>query len=661
MPRSTFSRRLASALSIAGAAGCGSAPPAAAAPSPAGPAPTIHLAVDATDAPRHLLRAHMTLPVKPGALTLAYPKWIPGEHGATGPLVNLIGPILTAGGKKLEWKRDSERLYEFHVEVPKGVSELSIDLEFLEPAGSSGFSAGSSTTPELADLAWNHLLLYPLAWAPEQLTYVAQLKLPTGWKFGTALPVAHDGGDTIDFAPASLVTLIDSPVVAGAHTRVIPLGPDSGPKHEIDLVADSEEALEMTAQQMAAYKQLVAEATALFGAHHYRDYHFLYTLSDGVASFGLEHHESSDDRVGERALIDDDLRHLTAGLLPHEFVHSWNGKYRRPSGLATKDYQEPMRGDLLWVYEGLTEYLGWVLTGRSGLSSDEEEREGLASTAAVMEATPGRLWRPLEDTAIAAQVLYGAGSAGESMRRSVDYYPEGLLVWLDADVIIRQKTQGKASLDDFCKAFHGGKESGPEMHPYDLDEIVKKLNDVAPYDWKGFFDERIVKANAHAPIGGITGGGYKLVYNEEPNARTAYAEHARKFLSLRLSLGAVLSDRNEVLDVVDGAPAAMAGLAPGMRVVAVDGRRMSREVMHAALERAKKGTDPIELLVENGDYFKTLKVTWHGGERHAHLEREPGQPDILTQILAPRTPRPPEAVAAPPKTDEDAKKEEAKK
>jgi predicted metalloprotease with PDZ domain len=653
MPRQLFSRRLAFALLLAGAAGCGSAPPAAAAPPPAGPAPTIHLTVDASDAPRHVTRAHMTMPVKPGALTLAYPKWIPGEHAPTGPLVNLIGPVIMAGGKKLEWKRDSERLFEFHVEVPKGTTEISIDLEFLEPVGANGFSAGSSTTPQLADLAWNHLLLYPLAWSPEQLTYVAQVKLPAGWKFGTALPVAHDGGDTIDFAPASLVTLIDSPVIAGAHSRVIQLGPDAGPKHEIDLVADSEEALEMTAQQTAAYKQLVAEAGALFGAHHYRDYHFLYTLSDGVASFGLEHHESSDDRVGERALIDGDLRHLSAGLLPHEFVHSWNGKYRRPSGLATKDYQEPMKGDLLWVYEGLTEYLGWVLTGRSGLLSDEDEREDLASIAATMEATPGRNWRPLEDTAIAAQVLYEAGSAGESMRRSVDYYPEGLLVWLDADVLIRQKSQGKASLDDFCKAFHGGKETGPEVHPYDLDEIVKKLNDVAPNDWKAFFDERIVKANAHAPVGGITGGGYKLVYNEEANARTGYAERARKYVSLRLSLGVALSAHDDVIDVVDGGPAALAGLAPGMRVVAVDGRRMSRTVMHAAIERAKKGTGPIELLVENGEYFKTLQVDWHGGERNAHLERDAAQPDILTQILAPKTPRPPEAVAAPPKKDDD--------
>jgi predicted metalloprotease with PDZ domain len=645
MPRSSA----ASGVLMAIVAGCAT-PPAAA--QPPAPAPTVRLTVDATDAPRHLTRAHLVMPVHPGPLTLAYPKWIPGEHGPTGPIVNLAGLIIMAGGKVVPWRRDSEKIYEFSIDVPPGATQLDIDLTFLEPAETHGFSGGASVTAQLFDLAWNHLLLYPKGPSLQELTYAARLKLPAGWKYGTALPVAHQEGATIDFAPVTLETLIDSPVIAGAHVRVVPLGPENGPKHEVDLVADSEEALDMTPQQTAAYRQLVAEAGALFGARHYRDYHFLYTLSDRIGFFGLEHHESSDDRVGERTLVEGDRRRVTAELLPHEFVHSWNGKYRRPRGLVTRDYQEPMRGELLWIYEGLTEYLGWVLTARSGLLSDEEEREWLAATAAEMDSIPGRQWRPLEDTAVAAQILYGAPKAWSSLRRGVDYYPEGLLIWLEADVLIRQRSQGKASLDDFCRRFYGGKEGPPEVKPYDLAEVVRTLNEVSPYDWSAFFEARVMRANQHAPLGGVIGGGYTLVFTEEPNLHTKLREKVLKFVDANDSLGIVLDERDEVLDVSPGKPAAAAGLAPGMHLVAIDGRRFSPEVLGAALARHKNGADPMELLVENGEYFRALKVDWHGGTRHPHLERDGSRPDLIARILAPLTPRPAEAVAAAPTKDE---------
>ena len=643
MPQS----RLLATVLTALATGCVHAAPASAAQP--GPGPTVELTVDATDAPRHMTRAHLVIPVHAGPLTLAYPKWIPGEHGPTGPLVDLAGLVIKAGDKTIPWRRDSERIFEFHVDVPEGASKLDVDLVFLEPLEAHGFSAGASATAQLFELAWNHLLVYPSAWAPEQLTYVAKLKLPAGWKYGTALPVAREDGGTIQFAPAPLTTLIDSPVIAGAHERVIVLGPETGPKHEIDLVADSEEALAMTDQQIAAYKQLVLEAGALFGARHYRDYHFLYSLSDHVASFGLEHHESSDDRVGERTLIDEDRRRGSVGLLPHEFVHSWNGKFRRPRGLATRNYQEPMRGDLLWIYEGLTQYLGWVLTARSGLFSDMEAHEYLAQVAAHMDAQVGRQWRPLGDTAVAAQILYEAPEAWSSMRRGVDYYPEGLLVWLDADVVIRQKTGGKASLDDFCQKFHGGKDGPPEVRAYDLDEVVRTLDTIAPNDWRAFFDARIQKAAPRAPLDGITGGGYKLSFDEKANVETGYSEKIWKYHEAWYSLGIVVGEHEEVLDVAPGKPAAVAGLAPGMHLVAVDGRRYNDDVLHDALVRASKSQGPMELLVESGDFFKTLEVTWHGGELHPHLERDASKPDVLSQILSPRTPRPVEAVATPPK------------
>jgi predicted metalloprotease with PDZ domain len=616
----------------------------------------MELRVDATDAPRRITRSHFVVPARPGPLTLVYPKWIPGEHGPTGPIVNMAGLVVTSGGKTIAWRRDSEHLYEFHLDVPAGAAKLDIDLVFLEPSDLHGFSGGPSTTDQLLDLSWNRLVLYPKGLSPELISVSASLKLPVGWKYATALPVARQAETTVEFAPATLAALIDSPIVAGAHTRVIPLGPEVGPPVEIDLVADSDEALEMTDQQIAAYRQVVSESLALFGARHYRNYHFLYLMSDKVESFGLEHHESSEDRVGERTLVEDDRRRARAGLLPHEFVHSWNGKYRRPRGLATRDYQEPMRGDLLWIYEGLTEYLGWVLTGRSGLLSEQEQLEGLAEVAAHMDAIPGRRWRSLEDTAIAAQVLYESAQEWGSMRRSVDFYPEGLLIWLEADVLIRHLTQGKASLDDFCRNFFGGRDGSPEVRPYDLDEVIADLTAVARYDWRGFFEGRIMRPTEHAPLGGIVNGGYKLVFTDRSNARMRAIEKTRQFHEMLYSLGFLVDEHDKLIDVLPDHPGATAGLAPGMRLVAVFGRHYSTDVLRDALAHTRNESRPLEFLVESSDYFKTIAIDWHGGERHPHLERDASRPDVLTQILVPRTPRPAGAVASPPKEEDERKR-----
>ncbi len=612
--------------------------------------------MDATDAPRRLLHAHLVIPAHPGPITLQYPRWIPGEHAPSGPIVNLSGLRMSAGGVAVPWARDDERIFEFHATVPQGAHALEVDLDYLEPTKTGTYSGGVSATLSLTEISWNHVMLYPKGASPATLGCVARLRLPAGWKFGTALPVAATSGaaaDVVEFRPASLETLIDSPVVAGAHFRTIPLGSDGGAPHVIDAVADSEEALAMTPQQLAAYKQLVAEAGALFGAHHYRDYHFLYSLSDQVTSFGLEHHESSDDRVGERTLIEDDRRRAEAELLPHEFVHSWNGKYRRPRGLATRDYQEPMRGDLLWVYEGLTQYLGWVLTGRSGLLSEEEERETVASAAAYLDLEPGRAWRSLEDTAVAAQVLYGSPRAWRSSRRGVDFYDEGLLIWLEADATIRDRTHGQKSLDDFCRAFHGGKGGAPEVRPYDLDEIVRTLDGISPGDWRGFFEARVTRTAPRAPMGGIALAGYKLGWSDEPNAMNTVWEKADKRSGAAFyALGISLEEDGRVSDSVAGMPAALAGLVPDMKIIAVDGRRYSVEAMHDALARSKGGA-PIELIVASGDFFRTLKLAAHGGERYPHLERDAARPDLLAKILAPLTPRPPEALMPPPKKDRD--------
>ncbi|HVW85387.1 MAG TPA: hypothetical protein VHB50_11935, partial [Bryobacteraceae bacterium] len=376
----------------------------------------VKLSVDASEAPRRLLRTRMTFPVQSGPLSLLYPKWIPGEHGPTGPIEDLVGIRITGNGARIPWERDAVNMYEFHITVPPGVSSIDVSAEFISPPETGGFSSGGSVTSQLAVLSWNQLLLYPKGVPADQLNYQATLKVPNGWRFGTALPIDTESGNQIVFKPASLTTLIDSPVQTGANFRTVDLNPGGAIPHYLHIAADSEHATGISEETTAHYRNLVREAATLFGATHYRDYHFLYTLSNHIAHFGLEHHESSDDRTDEEALVDEDHRRLAAGLLPHEFVHSWNGKFRRPAGLATQDYNEPMKGNLLWVYEGLTEYLGEILTPRSGLSNTEDFFDSLADEAAILDKEAGRTWRPLEDTAVAAQVLYSSRSDYKDLR-----------------------------------------------------------------------------------------------------------------------------------------------------------------------------------------------------------------------------------------------------
>lgn len=595
----------------------------------------ITIRVDATEASRHLLHARLTIPAQPGPMTLYYPKWIPGEHGPTGPIVNLAGLTMSAMGKPLPFRRDAADLYAFRCDVPAGAPAVEVELDFLGTQGTQGFSSSAGTTEKLVDLSWNQLLLYPAGRSTDEWTYAARLRLPSGWRFGTALPVESEAAGEITFKPVSLTTLVDSPVIAGEHYQRVPLV-DAPEPVQIDMVADSAAALAMRAEEVRAYKALVAEAYALFGAHHYRGYHFLMSLSDRIGSFGLEHHESSDDRVGERTLLDDQRRTLEASLLPHEFVHSWNGKYRRPAGLATADYQQPMKGDLLWVYEGLTEYLGAVLTARSGLWSEEAFRDNLALVASNMEATRGRATRPLGDTAVAASILYQAPFQWSYLRRGVDFYPEGKLVWLEVDAILRQASGGARSIDDFCRRFHGGASAGPEVKTYVLDDIIRALGEVAPYDWSGFWAARLWSTSPHAPLGGVEASGYTLVYDEVPSAYHRAFEQVEKVIVLSSSLGLWLREDGAIGDVVPGLPAAAAGMGPGMRLVAINGRRFSAEVLHDALRAGKAVPAPLELLVENGDFFRTYRVDYHGGDRYPHLTRDPKKPDLLAAILKAR-------------------------
>src|SRR6266487_3648761 len=474
----------------------------------------IALNVDATDAPRKILHARLRIPAQSGPLTLLYPKWLPGEHSPSGPISDLVAITMNAGGKPVPWRRAADDMFAFHLDVPAGAEAVEVAVDFLLPPGSAGFSSGASATAQLLDLSWNYVVLYPEGAKASELQYAATLRLPDGWKFGTALPQARESPGVLEFSPVSLETLVDSPLIAGAHFRTVDLNPGAKPSHSLHVVADSAAALELKPEDAGHFSHLTAETGALFGARHYRGYSFLLTLSEHVAHFGLEHHESSDNRAPERMLIDEDLRKNWATLLPHEMVHSWNGKYRRPVGLATPDYHQPMKGELLWMYEGLTDYLGSILAARTGLRTPEDQREQLAGISAYLDRYPGRSWRPLIDTTVAAQLLYFARPEGTAWRRSVDFYREGDLIWLEADVLIRQKTQGRRSLDDFCKTFHGGESGEPKVLPYTLDDVLTALNQVAAHDWREFFQTRVYATNPRAPLGGIEGSGWRLIYQD---------------------------------------------------------------------------------------------------------------------------------------------------
>ena len=597
--------------------------------------PTITLSVDATSAPRKIFHAKLKIPATPGDLTLYYPKWIPGEHAPDGPVIDLAGLKFTASDKTLKWRRDLLDGFTLHVEVPTGVNEIDAELDFLSPATfEGGFSAGSSATAKMAVISWNQVLLYPKGWKADDLTYVASLKLPAGWKYGTPLPIASatsDNGEAhITFQPASLTTLVDSPVITGEFLKVVKLADD--PLVEMDIAADSAAALAPPQEVWDHYKNLVEQAYKLFGAHHYRDYHFLFSLSDHVAHFGLEHHESDDSRIDERGLVDDTARKMSAGLLPHEYVHSWNGKYRRPADLSTPDYQQPMQDDLLWVYEGLTQYLGEVLTARSSLLTLDQVRDNLALTAAALDHTPGRAWRNLQDTADAAPQLYFSPQAWHSWRRGVDFYEEDLLNWLWADVIIRQQTKGRKTLDDFCHLFHGAPNTGPMVKTYTFDDIVSALNQVAPYDWRGFWTERLTNHGPGAPLAGIEGSGWRLVYDDVPSEMERGGESGSHTADLAYSIGLYVREDGTIPDTIEGMPAAQAGIGPGMKLIAVNGRHYSADVLHDALKAGKDGSAPLELLIENTDYYKTYKLDYHGGERYPHLVRDESRPDLLSEI-----------------------------
>jgi len=531
--------------------------------------------------------------------------------------------------------------------VPQGATTLDVSLDFLSAIGRGGFSSASSETAHLGIYSWNQVLLYPQGARTDDVMFHASIQLPGNWKYATALPTeglgSGEGGGkegdktprvgsiTIPFAPVSLTTLVDSPVIAGEYLRVVPLDTASSRRVEADLVGDTAAAVDIPNDLSEKWKRLVQEADAMFGARHYNDYHFLLTMSDHVAHFGLEHHQSNDSRVPENSLS----RQNSIGVVAHEYVHSWNGKYRRPAGLATPDFQQPMIGELLWVYEGLTQYLGNLLAERSGIWSESYYKERLAYVAAFLDTEPGRRWRPLSDTATAAQLLYSAPGQWVSYRRGTDFYDEGWLIWNDVDTEIRQLTNGRKSIEDFCHLFHGGESSAPTLKPYTLDDVVMALNQVAPHDWKAFLDARIYQIAPHAPLDGLIKSGWRLVYTDAENDFIKTNDNER--VEASYSIGLHLRSRDGVVDdVVLDSPAGRAGIGPGMQILAVNGLRYSADVIRSAIKESKTASGPLTIEFQNDDVVKTVSLDYHGGMREPHLERDTSTPDVMAQILAAR-------------------------
>jgi predicted metalloprotease with PDZ domain len=595
--------------------------------------------VDAREAPRGIERAHLVLPVKPGKLTLLYPKWLPGEHSPDGPVAGLSGLKFSANGHALDWQRDADNMYAFHLTVPSGASSLDVSFEVDAEAGATDNNAVRTSTESLAIVLWNQLVLYPAGAQSDDLQYSARLRLPSGWSFGSALPQLSSAADTTQFAPVSLTTLIDSTVLAGRHFKTLELG--GSPAVYLHLAADSEAALNISSATTVQLRKLVQEAAALFGATHYNEYHFLWALSDRIGFDGIEHHQSSDNRTAERSLIDDDIRHAgsVADLLPHEYTHSWNGKYRRPIGLATGNYDAPMRGELLWVYEGLTEYIGMVLSARSGLASAADARDAWASTAASLETRKGRDWRPLIDTAIAAQLGYTQAHGWQPRTRGVDFYPEGALLWLEADTLIRSTTHGAKSLDDFCRLFYGPPSTAPKLVPYTFNDVVQALNTVMPYDWRGFWTVRLNRVRATAPLEGLAASGWRLTFDSEATPAQKGEAALGKTTNLYYSLGFTLKDDNAaIVDVVPGTPADAAGIAPGSTLIAIDGRKYSKDVLDDALKAGGTESRTLRLLILKDDLFKTVDLQYAGHARYPKLVRDTALPDLLTAIMDPLTP-----------------------
>jgi predicted metalloprotease with PDZ domain len=596
----------------------------------------IALAVDATDLNQRIFKVRERIPVAPGRLTLLYPEWLPGNHAPTGPIAALGGLEITATGRGIEWHRDRLDMHAFHVDVPPGVDALDLTFQFLSPT--SDDQGRFVLTPDMLGLQWEKVLLYPAGHYASRIRVSPTLTLPDGWQFASALAVGGRTGPTVTFATVPLDTLVDSPLFAGRHYVRFDLSPGTDVGEYLNVFADRPANLEIEPEQVVAHGRLMREAERLFASRHYGHYDFLLALSANLTSIGLEHHESSENGVTPEYFTAWAENGYERDLLSHELVHSWNGKFRRPADLTTPNYNVPMQDSLLWVYEGLTEYFGIVLAARSGLWSQEFAREALAwLTAYYGGQRPGREWRSLADTTNQPIINYKANPSFPSWQRASDYYPEGALLWLDADTLIRELTRNRRSLDDFAAAFAGMRDGDVGTLTYTFEDVVATLNSVAPYDWASFLSSRLEGHAADVALRGFERCGWQLVLNDTPSDYAKSRAKLRKRSGFEFSIGLEIdTEASAIVDVVWESPAFRAGLAPGMTVLAVDERAYTPALLEEAIVASRTSGRPIELLVKDYDRFRTVRIEYREGQRIPHLKRIDGRSDYLGTILKPR-------------------------
>ena len=595
----------------------------------------IHIDVDATDIDRHIFRVQETIPVRGGeSLTLMYPQWLPAHHAAYGRVENLAGLKMNANGKRVEWLRDPVNVFAFHVSVPDGATTLDVEFQFVSAVDTP--HGRIVMTPEMLNLQWSSVVLYPAGHFARQITVESSVRVPDGWNVATALETVSSSDSVTGFRPVSLETLVDSPIFAGRYFKRLDLNPGGDFPVHLNIVADRDDLLEVTPEQLEAHRALVQQADNLFGSHHFDHYDFLLAVSDRLGSIGLEHHQSSENGTKPGYFTDWEANARERTLLPHEYTHSWIGKFRIPADLWIANFSVPMRGSLLWVYEGQTQYWGAVLTARTGLHTRQQSLDALAYLAAYYDYRIGREWRALQDTTNDPVVAMRRPHPWRSWERSEDYYSEGLLMWLDADTLIREMSRGRKSLDDFAQGFFGINDGSFVPVTYSFEDVVAALNAVQPYDWENFLRARLDGHGPGAPLNGIRRGGYKLVYTETPSEYFAGSEASKMISDLTYSLGMTIAAEGIVSEVLWEGPVFKEGLTVGNQIVAVNGITFDIEDLKRAITDAKQTGDAIEILIKDGDRYRTVSIEYRDGLRYPHLERDGSGAALLDQILMPR-------------------------
>lgn len=597
------------------------------------PGGTIKLEVDASDTTQRIFRVKETIPVATsGPMTLLMPEWLPGNHAPRGAIEKLSGLTITANGQNVPWKRDPLNVFGFVIDVPQGAKNIVAQFQFLSATQPN--QGRVVVTPKMLNIQWESVSLYPAGYYTRQIPVQATVTYPAGWQAATALR-GRRSGNAIAYDVIDYEALQDSPVFAGSHFKAVDLGHNV----TLNIVADDADELDYKPEQMAKHKKLVDEAGALFGAYHFDHYDFLLALTDEMGGIGLEHHRSSENQVepGYFKKWESGEALLDRNLLPHEFTHSWDGKFRRPDLLWTPDFNVPMQDNLLWVYEGQTQFWGYVLGARSGMFSKAETLDAYAQIAAKLDTAVGRQWRAMEDTTHDPIMSARRPKGWSSQQRSEDYYNEGLMIWLEADAIIAKATAGKKGLDDFAKAFFGVKPGDWGQMVYNRQDVINTLNGVAPYDWAGFFRTYVDSPTKETPKGGFTMGGYKLVYGDTPNAITKAAEGANKMVDQSFGLGLIVKNDGEISGVVWDSAAFKAGLAVGSKILAINGDEYSGDVLKAAVTQAKDAKKPMQIILKQDKYYRTLTLDYSGGLRYPRLEKTGEGEGSLDKLLKPRT------------------------